>query len=320
MQQLMIGESRVVLLRRVWNDYRNIRPLKNSSREAYTKYFAMYLSDWADRSIASIRKEEVYQRHQEITRTRGGTTANNVMRLLRGLYNFAQTRYEDSQGYPVFRVNPVSCLSALRCWNRERPRRRYIQAHQMQDWFLSVSSLKNGTIRDFLLFILHTGLRRSEACGLLWADVDFDRGIFTVRDTKNGSDHTLPFSTYVFNIIRRRQRLSEPGDRYVFTGTRDRKKLNVSSQHLIVVASSGVEFSLHDLRRTFLTVAESLDLQYELIRSMANHKTQNITERYIIRSPERLKGPMESISQRLLELCGVKAEFKLLTHNPPKIN
>ncbi len=320
MQQLSSGASRVILLRRVWNDYRTLRPLKESSLDRYNKLFHLYLHDWADRSIASITKDECYLRHQLITKTRGAAVANQALRLLRGLYNFAQTRYEDSQGNPVFRVNPVSRLSELRCWNKERPKRRYIQPIQMRAWYTGMSALKNSAVRDALLLIMHTGLRKGEACGLRWEDVDMDRGIFTVRDTKNGSDHTLPMAEYVYNLFRRRQRLAKADDVFVFSGTKQ-QKLCINGQYHVVIEQCGIEFSPHDLRRTFLTIAESLDFQYELIRALANHKSSSVTERYIIRSPERLRRPMQAISDCILALSGIKAEEPtFLPYNLPKVN
>ena len=46
---------------------------------------------------------------------------------------------------------------------------------------------------------------------------------------------------------------------------------------------SGVPFTLHDLRRTFITIAESLELSQYAIKHLVNHKTPNdVTAGYII--------------------------------------
>lgn len=39
-----------------------------------------------------------------------------------------------------------------------------------------------------------------------------------------------------------------------------------------VIRESGVTFSLHDLRRTFITVAESLDISAYPVKRLVNHK------------------------------------------------
>lgn len=54
---------------------------------------------------------------------------------------------------------------------------------------------------------------------------------------------------------------------------------------------------LHDLRRTFLTIADSQDLSSYAIKRLANHKMSgDVTAGYIIADVERLREPMEKIS------------------------
>ena len=67
---------------------------------------------------------------------------------------------------------------------------------------------------------------------------------------------------------------------------------------------SNIEFSLHDLRRTFITNAESLDIPHYALKQLVNHKQGNdVTSGYIISDPERLRKPMERIEAHLLRLC-----------------
>ena len=69
-----------------------------------------------------------------------------------------------------------------------------------------------------------------------------------------------------------------------------------------VIKASGVPFMLHDLRRTFITVAESLDLSYYAIKRLVNHKlTGDVTAGYVVANGGRLREPMQRITDRLLE-------------------
>jgi len=42
-----------------------------------------------------------------------------------------------------------------------------------------------------------------------------------------------------------------------------------------VITRSGVTFTLHDLRRTFISAAEAMDISMYTIKCLANHKTGN---------------------------------------------
>ncbi len=59
---------------------------------------------------------------------------------------------------------------------------------------------------------------------------------------------------------------------------------------LHVIQNSGVRFMIHDLRRTFITIAESLDISAYALKRLLNHKMNNdVTAGHIIIDAERLR-------------------------------
>jgi integrase len=74
-----------------------------------------------------------------------------------------------------------------------------------------------------------------------------------------------------------------------------------------IIKKSEVSFTLHDLRRTFITVAEGLDISAYALKRLLNHKmNHDVTAGYIVMDVERLREPMQMISKHLLKLMGVK--------------
>jgi integrase len=71
--------------------------------------------------------------------------------------------------------------------------------------------------------------------------------------------------------------------------------------------TSDIKFSFHDLRRTFITVAESLDISSYAIKRLVNHKSgSDVTEGYIIANHDRLREPMQRITDFFKVHCKVK--------------
>ena len=70
-----------------------------------------------------------------------------------------------------------------------------------------------------------------------------------------------------------------------------------------VTAATGITFSCHDCRRTFATLAESLDLSGYTVKALLNHKQadNDVTGGYIILNVDRLRGPMQKITDALQE-------------------
>jgi integrase len=116
----------------------------------------------------------------------------------------------------------------------------------------------------------HTGLRRNEACQLEWANVDLVGKTMKVVDTKNHLDHILPISDFLFNVLKKRWNERDlkrypSARRFVFPSTGKTGYLIEPKKAIAqVVTESEVQFMIHDLRRTFLTIEEGLDVRIML--------------------------------------------------------
>ena len=156
--------------------------------------------------------------------------------------------------------------------------------------------LNQETTRDFLHFILFTGLRRSEATKLTWENVDFNERTFLIPDTKNKEPHRLPMSDFLEDLLKRRFVSAEKI--WVFPSPVTNGPLKEPRTALTRIAEqSGVEFQLHDLRRTFITIAESLDIPAFALKRLLNHKFSNdVTAGYIVPNTERLREPMQRVT------------------------
>ena len=85
---------------------------------------------------------------------------------------------------------------------------------------------------------------------------------------------------------------------FVFTGRGVKGYMDDPNKQMkLVIEGSGVVFTPHDLRRTFITVAESLDISAYVLKRLANHKmTNDVTAGYIIGDAERLREPMQRLT------------------------
>ena len=162
------------------------------------------------------------------------------------------------------------------------------------------------TIRDYLLLVLFTGLRREEAASMIWDNVDLKAKTLKVADTKNHLDHTLPLSDFLYDLLQ--QRKANAVNDYVFQRSDGQGHIAEQRKQMAkVIKESGVTFTIHDLRRTFMTIAESLDISAYAVKRLANHKMNNdITAGYIIADVERLRNPMQKITDYILKCAGYK--------------
>jgi integrase len=153
-------------------------------------------------------------------------------------------------------------------------------------------------MRDYLQFVLLTGMRRREAASLQWKDIDLADRTFTVYDTKNGDPLTLPLSKYLVELLECRKAADSTTDGPFPVAEPKRAVSKVREL-------SGVNVDVHSLRRTFITVAESLDVSRYVLKKLVNHKSgadrNDVTSGYVVLDIERMRDPMQRITDFILQ-------------------
>lgn len=297
--------------------------LKPRTVDHYGDDINRHLADWLKKPIAEISKEMIAKRHAKLAASAGEASANSVMRTFRAVYNFARS-YTDN----AIPDNPVQRLSQTRQWYKVERRNTFLKPHELKPWYDAVLKIPNTVIRDYLLLTVFTGLRKQEGLQLKWSSVDMKNRSFTVIETKNGKPHELPMSNYLYSLFQELQ--NQKINDYVFPGTgaaghliEPRKQMDFITRHTLLTLNGvanqveldkkitevpdniqpGISFMLHDLRRTFITIAESIDISYAALKRLLNHSDGNdVTGGYLQITTDRLREPMERISKKLLEL------------------
>jgi integrase len=106
-------------------------------------------------------------------------------------------------------------------------------------------------LKGIVLFALHTGMRRGEICGLQWFDLNFERGLIHVRNTKNGKDRLIPMNATVRTLLGNQAKTST----YVFPSPRTKERLVEIKYSFVraVKAAKIPDLRFHDLRHTAAT-------------------------------------------------------------------
>jgi integrase len=285
----------------------------------YQRVMEVAFDDWLSKGLRDISKDMVARRFEELSTKRGPAYANLAMRTLRSLLNFAIARYDDVEGNPILRDNPVLRLTRTGAWHTTKRRQTVIKAHQLTAWYSAVLRLRSerpvriaDTIADYLLVLLFTGLRRNEAARLKWSEIDLEDRTLRVPTTKNGEPLTLPISDFLYDLLATRKEIALSD--YVFLGEGQPGPLVEPRAGVKWVAQeSNVPFILHDLRRTFITVAESLNIPIYAIKRLVNHKmSHDVTAGYIISDIERLRAPMQKISNYLHSALTAEGSAKVV--------
>ena len=158
-------------------------------------------------------------------------------------------------------------------------------------------------IRPVIITAIGTGMRRGEILSLKWTDLDFVRGIISIRTSKSGKPRQVPMSGNVAEALgavpRRGEHVfhnSETGTHIkdVKTGFRAacaRAKKNPDDEKDPGI--TGLRF--HDLRHTFASKALELGADIMTVSRILGHSSIQMTAKYLHPTGESMRLAVERV-------------------------
>ncbi|QOI56580.1 integrase family protein [Rouxiella badensis] len=330
--------NRAVTLEDAFSQYIRSRGdrIKESTTKQYEGILSNFSGDWLKKSLSSIDRELVEGRHKAITDggvwfgskpQRSGIAAGSKAqadlwaRVLRAVYRYAHDHYRNAEGERLLPDPPTMVLSSKRKWHGTTRKTSRIRNNELSRWLASVAAVRDGStsirddfavsVCDALDVALFTGLRRSEVFGLEWNRVNLDGRYFWIDETKNGDPLELPITDTLHAIFQRRIALRRDKEPYVFRGAKGgviQEPRRVISLISVATAQNGtqspIEFTCHDARRTFGSVAELVGVGSYILKRLMNHRTlrsADVTQGYLHFSADELQEPAKRIERAILE-------------------
>jgi integrase len=123
---------------------------------------------------------------------------------------------------------------------------------------------------------LLTGLRRGELAGLKWTDVHADRIVLEAGATKTGQRHEVPLTDLMRGVLARQPKMSD----FIFASPSGGRL--TSWKHLVAALreKSGVEFNLHDTRRSTRTTMSRLEIPEDHAELAIGHLRAALVAKY----------------------------------------
>lgn len=261
----------------------------------------------------------------------GKTAAGRIFRYLRAAFNKAARDYKlNIPDYPFQAFG-----ESEKGW-QTAPARATIVADSEGDlgrWWVAVEALRErtdprakdaATIADWLQVALLLGGRKTESLSIKWEDIELGRGVGSFKNTKSGREHFFPIAPYVRSILERRKKANENSaepSEYVFpasrTGWKSHKRTHIKEPKTAMASvkqASGISFSAHDLRRTFGTLLNELNVGDYTLRKALNHAPNDVASRHYIQTRTKALLPVYAqLEAYILTEAGVVAKPKKKT-------
>jgi integrase len=146
-----------------------------------------------------------------------------------------------------------------------------------------LSACKASTWNKLYLLVmvaLTTGARRGELLRLTWGNIDFERQIASVNQTKNGDKKNLPLVPAVIEELNK-FKTSNPNELIFASKRRPDSAFNYVDLWYKALKTANIKnFRFHDLRHTTASVLAQNGATLLEIGDVLGHRQLNITKRY----------------------------------------
>lgn len=230
-------------------------------------------------------KDEKVEKRKRIIVRGGDGAARKVVRDLSALFSFAQRQR-------IVPANPVATASVRKTDNR---RERFLSLEEVKRLGAALEAVEaegaNPMAINQARLLALTGCRRNEIAGLKFEEVDFERGLLVLGDTKTGRS-VRPLGAAALALLKTLRADADEKAAFVFPAVRG-EGFYVGAKRVwpAAIKKAGLEgVTFHTLRHTLGSAAASAGEALGLVGAILGHANVRSTALYshIAYDPARL--------------------------------
>jgi integrase len=202
--------------------------------------------------------------------------------------------------YGVTDTNPCRKVKKFRADNK---RTRYLLDEE-EYRLLSILTGPRAHSRPLMIVAIGTGMRRGDQFNLRWEQIDFQRDVVHVPNSKTGKDYDVPMNEDVRNVLLQLRRESQ-GSEHVFVNQETGKPYtDLKKAFRMACRLARIEnLRWHDLRHTFGTRLGEAGFSEAVIAELMGHSSVSTTRRYTHGTARAKRAAVEAARVRPQTAC-----------------
>ena len=258
-------------------------------REKYTR--RILLRSFGKKKLSEITRKDVDTHAQQRRRELAPGSINRELSLLKNMLDMAVE-------WGCLESNPARKVKQL----KEPPGRiKWLNDSELERLLDACKLSTNPILYQIVLTALNTGMRKGELQRLTWDDIDFERRIITVKQSKNNETRYIQISKGLLPVLKGLL-LERPHSHYVFSKTNGTAYGNWRRSFETVCKQAGIkDFHFHDLRHCFGSYLGMAGYNSYTIMALMGHKTPAMSARYTHISEVQLRAAVDEIGAKVVQ-------------------
>lgn len=276
-------------------NYLAVKNLKERTKSSYQRLIEIYAPELLESAVTDITTELLLNIADEYSKTHSDGSGKHsfdlFVRVLRALFSFYMKRYPSKLA-----TNPT--LPLLGCAVRPQKRQSRLMKEQVKNWWSSVNALENDKARDYLKFLLLTGLPKIMATHLTWSQYEQETGTLKLE-----SGSRIPLSTFVMELLAKRKALY-PHTTVIFSTSTTDKLSEYDRSYQLVNEASGYQITPQALGRTFRAFALTNGITESIVLTLVDRTNDHASAYGLVYDIADLRKLTQQITNSILVAAG----------------
>ncbi len=204
---------------------------------------------------------------------RSNTTSNHYVKALSHVFTVLSKEWEWSTHNPFHNITNLK---------EKRGRVRYLDKEERDKLLEECRNSQNKYLYIIVVLCISTGARKNEILKLTWDNIDLDRKMIILNNTKNKERRSLPLVGMSFDMLLNLYKSGKPQKHdYLFPNSTANGAIDIRSSWETAVRNSAImDFKFHDLRHCAASYLAMNGATLTEIAAILGHKTLAMVKRY----------------------------------------
>ncbi|MBY0272835.1 MAG: site-specific integrase [Alphaproteobacteria bacterium] len=252
----------------------------------------VYLLSDASRALIVEQRDKLLNTKGRNVERRSNSTVNRYMTALGNAFTVATNEWEWVEENPMKKISKLS---------EPRGRVRFLDDEERERLLEACKDSANPQLHTLVVLALSTGARHGELINLRWSDVDWQRSVITLHDTKNNERRLLPLLHYALELMKEHNKVRNIASDLVFPSlARPMKPWDSRSAWLSASQKANIDnFRFHDLRHSCASYLAMNGASLAEIAEVLGHKTLQMVKRYAHLSEAHTAKVVQRMNERI---------------------
>jgi hypothetical protein len=249
------------------------------------------LADVTPALIIEYRSKLALEKSERKGAKRSNATVNRYCSVLSHAFTIAVKEWNWMQENPMMKIKKLK---------EPRGRVRFLNDEERERLLEACQESSSPFLYILVVLGISTGARKMEIRRLEWKDVDLNRGMIILHDTKNGERRSLPLVGIAKDLMKAHYKNRNKNTELVFPAKNLQTPIDIRTPFETALQKAEIEdFKWHDLRHSCASYLAMNGATLAEIAGVLGHKTLSMVKRYSHISDAHTAGVVERMNNKI---------------------